>query len=126
MTTLGELAQKLFDQGIDCDLVMLDTTNHTVRYRGVVTDEQRATVEAAIAQWKLQTEEERREPKSVSEARIERAQLEAIINQLDQAILDTNDPLTYANLAAAATEMNAIRARQNKILRLLRFVLKRV
>ena len=123
---LGELAQQLNDQGIACDLVLLDTSNHTVRYRAVVTDEQRATVEAAIAQWKLQTEEERREPKSVTDARIERAQLETIINQLDQAILDTNDPLTYANLAAAATEMNAIRARQNKILRLLRFVLKRV
>lgn len=123
---LGELAQQLNDQGIACDLVLLDTSNHTVRYRAVVTDEQRAMVEAAIAQWKLQTEEERREPKSVTDARIERAQLETIINQLDQAILDTNDPLTYANLAAAATEMNAIRARQNKILRLLRFVLKRV
>lgn len=123
---LGELAQQLNDQGIACDLVLLDTSNHTVRYRAVVTDEQRAMVEAAIAQWKLQTEEERREPKSVTDARIERAQLETIINQLDQAILDTNDPLTYANLAAAATEMNAIRARQNKILRLLRFVLKRM
>ena len=126
MTTLGELAQELTNQGIPCDLVMLTADQHEVRYKGEVTAQQRATVEAAMAQWKLQTEEERREPKSVSEARIERAQLEAIISQLDQAILDTNDPLTYANLAAAATEMNGIRARQNKILRLLRFVLKRV
>jgi hypothetical protein len=123
---LGELAQQLNDQGIACDLVMLDTTNHTVRYRSAVTDQQRAIVEAAMAEWKLQTEAERWEPKAVADARAERAQLATLINQLDQAIIDTADPLTFANLAAAAAEINAIRLRQNKMLRLLRYVLKRV
>lgn len=123
---LGELAQQLNDQGIACDLVMLDTTNHTVRYRSAVTDQQRAIAEAAMAEWKLQTEAERWEPKAVADARAERAQLATLINQLDQAIIDTADPLTFANLAAAAAEINAIRLRQNKMLRLLRYVLKRV
>lgn len=123
---LGELAQQLNEQGIACDLVMRTADTHEVRYRGEVTDEQRATVEAAIAQWKLQSESERWEPKAMADARTERTQLTTLISQLDQAILDTADPLTFANLAAAAAEVNAIRARQHKMLLLLRFVLKHV
>lgn len=131
---LGELNDQLDTAGIPNDGIVVQTEGNPptvfVRYKPEATPQQRTDGDTMLAAWAALSPVQRRRTKAEDDFVNDEALLASIIAQLDQAITDTNTSVNLPGTAVAALPviqltLNAIIARQNAQLKLMRFVLKR-